>query len=287
MFARMTTMAPPMESSANYSDLFAVERARLLDLLRTVRESEWMMPTPCPEWSVLGLCAHLVGDDFGVLSRGRDGHHGTSAPPGQSETEFIVWLDELQAQWVYAARRLSPRLVVDLLEWAGSQLVDMFARQDPTAPVASVSWAGSEPMPVWLNQARELSEYWIHRQQLLDALGRSNDLRPDLLAPVLDALRWAYPYRLAAVEGADGDAVSIEISGPVEVSWHLVRCEAIWDFEEIGRTGRATIRLSTEQAWRLLTNNLDSVERQNLRTSGDPKFVDAVLATRAIIGMPK
>ena len=142
-------------------------------------------------------------------------------------------------------------------------------------------------MPVWLNQARELSEYWIHRQQLLDALGRSNDLRPDLLAPVLDALRWAYPYRLAAVEGADGDAVSIEICGPVEVSWHLVRREAIWDFEEIGRTGRATIRLSTKQAWRLLTNNLDSVERQNLRTSGDPKFVDAVLATRAIIGMPK
>jgi uncharacterized protein (TIGR03083 family) len=283
----MSNVAAPIEPSANYPELFAVERTRLLDLLRTVHESEWMKPTPCPDWSVLGLCTHLVGGDFGILSRGRDSHHGPSPRPGQSEMQFIAWLDELQAQWVHAARRLSPRLVIDLLEWAGPQLIDMFARQDPTVRSASVSWAGPEPMPVWLNQARELSEYWIHRQQLLEALGRPSDLRPDLLAPVLDALRWAYPYRLAAIEGSDGDAVSIEISGPVEVSWHLIRREASWDFGQSGRPGGATIRMSTEQAWRLLTNNLGSVGRQNFSTSGDPKFVKTVLSTRAIIGMPQ
>ena len=36
---------------------------------------------------------------------------------------------------------------------------------------------------------RGLSEYWIHRQQLLQALGRPSDLRADLAAPVLDGLR--------------------------------------------------------------------------------------------------
>jgi hypothetical protein len=39
-----------------------------------------------------------------------------------------------------------------------------------------VSWAGSGPVPAWLDQARELSEYWIHRQQLLQGLGRPSDL---------------------------------------------------------------------------------------------------------------
>ncbi len=51
---------------------------------------------------------------------------------------------------------------------------------------------GHQPVPVWLDQARQLSEQWIHRQQLLQALGRRSDLRPDPAGPV----RWAYPYRL-------------------------------------------------------------------------------------------
>jgi hypothetical protein len=39
-----------------------------------------------------------------------------------------------------------------------------------TAATVSVSWAGPDPVPAWLDQARELSEYWIHRQQILQAL---------------------------------------------------------------------------------------------------------------------
>ncbi len=55
---------------------------------------------------------------------------------------------------------------------------------------------GHQPVPVWLDQARQLSEQWIHRQQLLQALGRRSDLRPHLAGPVFDGLRWAYPCRL-------------------------------------------------------------------------------------------
>jgi hypothetical protein len=57
-------------------------------------------------------------------------------------------------------------------------------------PTASVSWAGTGPVPVWLDQVREL---------LLDAVGRPSDLRADLAGPVLDGLRWAYPFRLGYV----------------------------------------------------------------------------------------
>src|SRR5690606_15528672 len=97
--------------------------------------------------------------------------------------------------------------------------------QDPTARTAHVSWAGPDPVPVWLDQVRELSEYWIHRQQILEALGRPPDLRADVLAPVLDGLRWAYPYRLEAADlpsVTPGDTVTIAVTGPVAVTWHLV-----------------------------------------------------------------
>lgn len=286
--ANIGGMVPSSEHPVEVAALFATERARLLGLLATVSDKEWQRPSPCPEWTVLGLCCHLVGDDFSLLARHRDGYHGTSAPEGVAEPEFIEWIDNLQIEWVHAARRLSPRLVVDLLDWAGPQLVEVLGRQDPAARVASVSWAGPDPVPVWLDQVRELSEYWIHRQQLLQAVGRPPDLRPDLFGPILDGLRWAYPYRLAAIDAQPGDFVSIEITGPVPASWHLVATGEAWTFRnEPGSRHVASLSMTTDQAWRLLTNNLPAAEHPRLQLSGDERITDALRHTRAIIGTPK
>lgn len=51
-----------------------------LDLLATVTDEEWRQPTPCPEWTVLGLCCHLVGDDFSLPSRHRDEDESMPSP---------------------------------------------------------------------------------------------------------------------------------------------------------------------------------------------------------------
>ena len=213
--------APPAAPPHDYAALFGAERARLNDLLAGLRRADWQRPSPCPGWSILGLCGHLLGDDFGLLARHRDHHYGTPPPAGATESEFVAWLDEMQAEWVGAARRLSPRLITDLLQWTGPQIAGTFRREDPRARTASVSWR-SGPVPAWLDQARELSEYWIHRQQLLQGLGRPSDLRADLAGPVLDGLRWAYPCRLAQAPPRPGDTVTIAVTGPVTVTWHLV-----------------------------------------------------------------
>ena len=103
--------APPAEPPHDYAALFGVERDRLNDLLAGLRKADWQRPSPCPGWSILGLCGHLLGGDFGLLARHRDGHYGTPPPAGASESEFVAWLDEMQAEWVGASRRLSPRLI--------------------------------------------------------------------------------------------------------------------------------------------------------------------------------
>ncbi len=213
---------PPAEPPWDFASLFLVERARLSELLASLGPADWDRPSPCPGWTVLGLSSHLVGDDLGFLARHRDRHFGTPGPDGASESEFIAWLDDLQEEWVRAARRLSPRIVADLLEWAGQQVAETMRGEDPRARTADVSWAGTEPVPAWLNHARELSEYWIHRQQLLQAVGRPNDLRADLAGPVLDGLRWAYPFRLGQAAAQPGDSVTISVADPVTVTWHLV-----------------------------------------------------------------
>jgi uncharacterized protein (TIGR03083 family) len=288
MTPRRGESVPPAEPPWDYPSLFVLERARLSELLAGLGPADWDGPSPCPGWTVLGLCGHLVGDDLGFLARHRDGHYGTPGPDDASESEFIAWLDNLQDEWVRAGRRLSPRIVADLLKWAGPQVAEAIRGEDPRARAADVSWAGAGPVPAWLSQARELSEYWIHRQQVLQAVGRSSDLRADLAGPVLDALRWAYPFRLGQSPAEPGDTVTISIDGPVTLTWQLVAAPAGWEYrDEAGPRLVATLAMTTDQAWRLLTNNLPAAERSRVTASGDQTVLGILFRTRAIIGTPK
>ena len=278
-------MAIPDRGSVEYPEFFATERTALLTLLGGLESADWQRDTPCPGWSVLGLACHLIGDDMGILARSRDGYFGTAPPPGLVGDGFARWLDDLQAQWVQATRRISPRLVVDLLGWTGPQVVAHYQAQDPTARTAAVSWAGEGVVPVWLDQARELTEFWIHRQQLVEAVGADPALDPETTGAVLDALRWAYPYRLGAV-GAPGDTVAIEVRGPVQRTWTLRRGQTEWEFGAAGERETGRLVLETDKAWRLLTNNLDPAAQRGLSCTGDAEVVRILRSTRAIIGVP-
>ncbi|WP_162941464.1 maleylpyruvate isomerase N-terminal domain-containing protein [Desertimonas flava] len=75
-------MAWPVEPPADALDCFSRERAALLDLLHGLEADDWSRPSACPEWSVLGLTTHVVGDDLSLLARHRDGYLGTVPPVG-------------------------------------------------------------------------------------------------------------------------------------------------------------------------------------------------------------
>jgi uncharacterized protein (TIGR03083 family) len=278
----------PLEAPADYASLFGSERATLLLLLESFTAEDWDRPTPCPGWSVLDLVCHLVGDDLGFLARRRDGHFGTIPPECiADDDEFGRWLDGIQDEWVIAARRLSPGLARDLLEWTGPQVVAFFEDEDPGRVDASVSWASSEPVPRWLDQARELSEHWIHRQQLLAAVGVPTDPGDATAVAVLEALRWAYPYRLSSLSRESG-TVAIEIAGDPERRWFVEPGAKGWHFTEtpVGEA-IAEMRLTADEAWRLLTNNTRAEDQELLDVSGDPEIVSVLRRTRAIIGVPK
>jgi uncharacterized protein (TIGR03083 family) len=279
----------PASAPHDYVGLFALERERLLELLRSFAPADWYRPTPCPGWDVLGLTLHLVGDDLSVVARHRDGHHGALPPADLDEVGFIGWLDALQMEWVGAARRISPPLGIELLEWCGRIVADTLAARDGSVPTARVTWASDEPVPAWLDQARELTEYWIHRQQLLQSTGRPSDLRPDLAGPVLDALRWAYPHRLGAVRRPAGSEVEVRIDDEALArEWRLTCDGRTWAFAtRAAAPPLATVTMSAEQAWRLLTNNYVPALNGQIEWRGDGEIIEVLRRTRAIIGMPR
>src|SRR5215211_6218908 len=140
-------------------DLFAGERAALVDLLGLLSNDEWAAPTSCAGWSVKDVALHLLGDDAGRLSGGRDGFANPSF--GGPDLDVTTWSGLITAinrqndAWVAGTRRISPRLLIDLLRLTGTQTEGFFRSLDLTAIGMPVNWAGSEPAPVWLDVARE------------------------------------------------------------------------------------------------------------------------------------
>ncbi|MEO6196828.1 MAG: maleylpyruvate isomerase N-terminal domain-containing protein [Dehalococcoidia bacterium] len=104
-------------------DLFPGERSALLEALRSLTEEQWARPTACEGWSIKDIAQHLLADDLGRLSRGRDAWPGVFQPTGTDafEAELLAFINRQNEVWVEATRRLSPLIVIDLLEWSGRE----------------------------------------------------------------------------------------------------------------------------------------------------------------------
>lgn len=91
--------------------LFPDERARLLELLGGLTRQQWDAPTRCAGWSVKDIAAHLLAVDLGRLSRQRDSYRFGTPQPGE---DLVVFINRIDDEWVLAARRLSPAVIIDL-----------------------------------------------------------------------------------------------------------------------------------------------------------------------------
>jgi hypothetical protein len=82
----------------------------------------------------------------------------------------------------------------------------------------AVSWAApGVPAPAWLDVAREYTEYWVHQQQVRDAVGRPGACSERLMAPVIDTFVRAVPYALRKLSPAPGTTVQIGVTRGITV----------------------------------------------------------------------
>jgi uncharacterized protein (TIGR03083 family) len=264
--------------------LFPALHEALMALLAGLTPEQWLRPTACAGWSVHDVALHLLGGQIGNLSRRRDGFSRLAFAPGEGLPAFV---NRINDEWMRAARRISPAVLRDLIALTGPQVAAYFASLDPMAVGGAVSWAGPEPAPVWLDVAREYTEWWHHQQHIRDAVGRPGLSEPRYLGPAIATFVHALPHAFREVDAPEGAAVSLFVSPPDAGGWWTVRREdGRWRLYFGGpwKLRQADVWLDADVAWRLFTRGLDpAVARASAKIEGDPRLAEAVLHTVAII----
>jgi len=261
--------------------LFPEERAALLDLLSGLTSDEWDRPTVCEGWSVKDVALHILGGDLGNISRRRDGF-ALSPAPGE---ELVAFINRFNNEWVSASRRLSPRLLVDLLAFTGPQLFNHFCSLDLLAMGGGVSWAGLDRAPIWLDVAREYTERWLHQQHIRDAVGKPGLTEPRFVAPVLATFVHALPPVFQSTVAPPGTAVQLRITGAAGGEWSVVREAVGWTlYEGASKSPNASVQIDETTAWRLFTKGItpEQAERRMI-FKGDQALGRRVLQAVAII----
>ena len=268
--------------------LYRGERSALLELLGDLSPWDWETPTVCPGWTVKDVAAHLLGDDIGRLSWGRDGYVNSAFAAGfdiGTLPGLVAAIDRQNAVWVEGTRRVSPRLLIELLDLTGGLTEAYFTSLDMTALGMPVDWAGPDPAPVWLDVAREYTERWVHQQHIRDAVGRPGLKERRWFAPVLDAFVRGLPRALRDAPASDGATLRLTITGDAGGEWVALRQNGEWMLGSApGIEADARVELDEDVAWRLFTKGISKEEaRQGARINGDAVLADRALDTVSIL----
>ena len=259
---------------------------KLMDLLRSLAPGEWDRKTVAPLWRVRDVAAHLLDTPLRKLSRVRDSWYVEATDTG-SPQDLLTMVNRLNQEGVAVYRRLSPTVLIDLMEIACEQNARFHESLDPFAPAEfAVSWAGEEKSLNWFDTARELTERWHHQQQIRLATNRPGIMTPELYHPVLDCFLRGLPYLYRNVDAPVGTAILVEISGDSGGQWFLSREAAGWVLEKEFAgdfASRATIPQAL--AWRVFTKGIDPDQaRSQVAVSGHRDLAEQVLQLTAVIG---
>lgn len=274
-------LGPPLDTRP----LLRTVRSRLDDLVDALEGDDWHRPTVCPGWQVRDLVAHLIGDDLGRLSRTHDGEPGPGPRPDEDLPRYI---DRLNDEWVVALRRLSPPVLLSLLGAGGVEVVELWDAIDLDAPTDGVSWAGLDDGPAWMDLARDTTEYWIHEQQIREAVDRP--LHDAVEAgTVIDVLARGLPYALRSVDAPHG-AVVVVRAEDVGAAWLVGRRDGRWWFGRRTALERlagmappyATVSADAATLWRRWSRHPDGRSGAFAR-EGDAAAAAAVVDHLAII----
>lgn len=271
-------MTPEIPIQVNH--LFHSLDAKLLELLKSLSDEEWHAQTVAKQWKVKDVVAHLLDGNLRTLSIQRDGYIGEAPENINSYQDLVGWLNQLNADWVRASKRLSPQVLTMLHELTGKSVSDYYCSLDLHAnAIFSVAWAGEEESENWFHLSREYMEKWLHQQQIRDAVNKPGILIPEYFLPFLESSFRALPFTFRDMEAKEGTCLRINIPLLQEESWFLTRETSGWSVSRKAPAKiDATLQIDANAAWKLFSKSWRAEEaRPFTKISGD-----ATLAEKAM-----
>jgi uncharacterized protein (TIGR03083 family) len=242
--------------------LFAPLHEELIALLHGIEAEEWNAPTTAGAWSVKDLTAHLLDTALRRLSQ---------VPIPDFEPNAA------NGEWIAAMRRVSPRILIEMMERYGREQAAYLASLDPFATAMwGVSWAGQETSPVWFDVARELTERWHHQQQIRDAVRRTPLFEP-FIGPVIDTFVRGVPNAYRDLAAPEGTSVALRITD----AWTLRRERDSWELFRGEDRADAVVTIDPDSAWRLFTK---APAKEAPQVEGDSRLAEPLLKMICVIG---
>ena len=259
----------------------------LMDLLRSLDQSDWELQTLAPEWKVKDIAAHLLDGNIRSLSVSKDRYQEGKADEILGYQELVTVLNKLNKDWVKAMRRVSPSMLLTLLEMTNKMYSEHLAGLLPfEKAVFPVAWAGESQSLNWFHIAREYTEKWHHQQQIRNAVGGISPLfEQRFFKPYLDTSLWPLSFFLHGVKAEEGDTFIIEVSGPGGGEWYMRYSSDAWSKSETAPSYAVTkIRVDDQVIWRIFSRQISDDELKNrVFITGKKEPAEAFLKMKAVM----
>ena len=201
------------QQTINVLHVFPELNAGLIKLLNEIAPEDWENETCLKGRSVKDLVSHLVDTSLRRLAIDRDGYFST-VPEINSHQDLVSFIQTQNNDWFVATKRLSPKILISLLQSSGEELTNFLMTLDPHGKALfPVDWAGESESENWFDIAREYTEKWHHQMQIRDAIGIEGELyEKKYFKPIIESFLKAIPNAYSKLNKSDF-TLTIEITG--------------------------------------------------------------------------
>lgn len=258
----------------------------LISMLKQLSPEEWMAQTVAKKWKVKDVAAHLLDGNLRNLSMGRDKYFWNENVDIKNFEDVVDYINILNMSWTKAAQRLSPKILVQLLQNSGKEYIDYLhslkPKEDAIFPVA---WAGHTKSPNWFHIAREYTEKYLHQLQIRDAIGDNALLSKELFVPFMDILMFALPHTFRMIDAELNTTVSLIVTFDIGEQWNAIKLKEDWVLNKSTDVkSDAIVKISPDLSWKLFTKSLRPEEIiEKIEISGDKDLAHQCLQMVAVM----
>lgn len=266
--------------------LFTKIDFELIELLKSLSPNEWSCQTIAKLWTVKDIASHLLDGNLRALSVSRDGFEAESPDNINSFQELTSYINNLNNLWVSATKRLSPDILINLLEITNSEYLNHLKTLNLyDKAIYPVAWSGQNSSPNWFHIAREYTEKFLHQQQIRDAIGRQGIMTKELFYPFVDILMYAFPYTFRQIDAINGTVVSIIVTSDIGGIWSIIKTSSGWILDKSQNlNATSVVIINPDTLWKLFSKSLKPEDvLEKVEINGDINYAKHTLEIVAVM----